>query len=110
MAIAMRVLCVHGVGHPEQDAAWEVPWENVISTGMQTWGADLQPQFRFTAYDALFDRSSLNMATVIEAIGRLSVSGIIHGIEDLFHRARGFSEFSDRVRWTAGMIAQWAAN
>jgi pimeloyl-ACP methyl ester carboxylesterase len=69
----------------------------------------MQAEFRFTAYDDLFDRAALNLATVLEAVARLSASGIVHGIGDLF-RPRGLGALSERVRWTAGMVAQWAAD
>ncbi len=94
----LRVLCIHGVGHQEKDTGWQIRWQ-----------PEIRPEFRFTEYDALFDAAELDAATVAEAILRLSASGIVHGIGDLFRRRRAFGGLAERVRWTAGMVAQWAA-
>ena len=110
MAKTVRFLCVHGVGHPEKDRTWEKQWEDVVRGTIRQWQDDLELEFQFSSYDEFFDKASLNTATVVEAVARLSVSGIAHGLGDLFRRSRGFGGLSERVRWTAGMIAQWAAD
>lgn len=106
----LRVLCIHGVGHQERDTGWQIRWQALVAEGLQRWDPEIRPEFRFTAYDALFDAAELDAATVAEAILRLSASGIVHGIGDLFRRRRGFGAVAERVRWTAGMVAQWAAD
>jgi hypothetical protein len=89
---------MYGVGHREKDTGWQIRWQ-----------PEIRPEFRFAEYDALFDAAELNAATVAEAILRLSASGIVHGVGDLFRRRRTFGVLAARVRWTAGMVAQWAA-
>jgi predicted alpha/beta hydrolase family esterase len=106
----IRVLCVHGVGHQEQDTAWQQQWKRIIADGIGRWQADTRAECRFTNYDHLFDDAKLTAAIVAEAIFRLSASGIVHGIGDLFRRPRGIRGLSEQVRWTAGMVAQWAAD
>jgi hypothetical protein len=89
---------MYGVGHREKDTGWQIRWQ-----------PEIRPEFRFAEYDALFDAAELNAATVAEAILRLPASGIVHGVGDLFRRRRAFGVLAARVRWTAGMVAQWAA-
>jgi hypothetical protein len=36
-------------------------------------------------------------------------SGVIHGLGDMMGGARALSDVPDLIRWTAGMIAQWAS-
>lgn len=110
MAKTLQVLCIHGVGHQEKDPRWEKQWKDTVRQGIQQWQVDLDPAFHFTAYDQFFDHASLDTVTVLKAVARLSASGIVHGVGDLFRRTRGFGQLSDRVRWTAGMVAQWAAD
>src|SRR6185295_5519309 len=39
----------------------------------------------------------------------LLASGVVHGVEDIIPGTRGLKELPAQVRWTAGMIAQWAS-
>ncbi len=107
---SVKVLCIHGVGHQEKDTRWQLRWQALVVEGLQHWHTGIQSEFRFTEYDALFDATDLNAATVAEAIIKLSASGVVHGIGDLFRRRRAFVGLAERVRWTAGMVAQWAAD
>ncbi|NNU43350.1 caspase family protein [Ramlibacter sp. B156] len=49
------------------------------------------------------------MPEVIEALYRLSSSGLFHGLTDRLRSRGGLASALDSVRWTAGMIAQWVA-
>lgn len=109
-ARTVKVLCVHGVGHQEADVAWQEDWRREIAGGLASWSPGVAAELEFVAYDHLFDAADLDPATVAEAILRLTASGFMHGVADLFRRRRGLAEVSERVRWTAGMVAQWAAD
>ena len=104
----LSILCVHGIGHGEVDPALEPSWTGAITADLQRWNAELIVEFQFLRYDDLFDHAPLNPATYAGAVARFLVSGITHGVGDLFTRSRGLLEFPDQVRWTAGMVAQWA--
>jgi len=60
-------------------------------------------------YDTLFDKAPLNPVTYAKAFAELLASGIVHGVGDLFTRERGLFDVPDQIRWTAGMVAQWAS-
>jgi hypothetical protein len=60
-------------------------------------------------YDDLFDHAPLNPLVYGEAMARLMASGVVHGIGDLISGTRGLFDLPDQIRWTAGMIAQWAS-
>lgn len=111
----MKILCIHGVGHqdavdPEAAAEnWRRDWEGVVSQGLRKWNAGANPEFRFPAYDPFFEAAPLKAATVIEALGRLTASGLFYGVVDMFRSRRGIGDMMDSVRWSAGMVAQWVA-
>ena len=104
----LSILCVHGVGHGDSDPALVPSWTKAITDDLQRWSANLTVDPDFLSYDDLFDHAPLNPATYAEAMTKLMASGIVHGIADLFPGSRGLSDLPDQVRWTAGMIAQWA--
>jgi hypothetical protein len=106
----IRILCVHGVGRQEIDLSWQEGWKQTVTKGLQPWNPKLQPAFQFVRYEDLFEGAKLDTATIAAAILRLTASGILHGIGDLLPRRRGLAELSERARWTAGMVAQWAAD
>ena len=106
----ITILLVHGVGHKEADASWSEDWKDSITNGVRVWNPATQLRFETVQYDALFERSDVSAAVVAEAMARLMASGVVHGIGDLFGRRRGVRGFSDPLRWTAGMVAQWAAD
>ena len=107
---ALRILCVHGVGHQENDPAFEATWRNAITTGLAEWTHERAFQIQFVAYDDLFAADPPDVLDVAKAVVKLSASGLIHGIGDLFRRRRGFGDLAESVRWTAGMVVQWAEN
>ena len=106
----LRVLCVHGVGHQEKDPAFENTWRDAITAGLTEWTFDRTFQIEFVAYDDLFAADPPSAFEVAAALVKLGASGIFHGIGDLFHRRRGFGDLAESVRWTAGMVVQWAEN
>lgn len=102
------VLCIHGVGHGDADPQLRPLWTKTITDSIQRWNADRQVQCEFLDYDDLFDKAPLNAATVAAALAKLSLSGITHGIADFFGLSRDFGGVQETLRWTAGMVAQWA--
>jgi metacaspase-1 len=104
----LSILCVHGIGHGDVDPTLMPSWRDAITVDLQRWTPGLQVDFDFLLYDDLFDHAPLNPGTYAEALAKLAASGIVHGIGDLLPGSRGLFDLPDQVRWTAGMIAQWA--
>jgi hypothetical protein len=102
------VLCIHGVGDHHSDPSWQFEWRNAILSGLDAWRPGPDPRIEFVVFDHLFERHELDAATIAKAIWKLGVSGMVHGIGDMFRRRRGLLEIPERLRWTAGMVAQWA--
>jgi hypothetical protein len=109
MAEPLSILCIHGVAHGDADAALVPTWTGAIVADIQRWQPEREVALDFLRYDDLFDHAPLNLAVYGEAFGRLMASGVLHGIGDLLGGARALSDVPDVIRWTAGMIAQWAA-
>jgi metacaspase-1 len=111
MARPISVLCVHGVGHGDVDPDLEATWTKAISDGLTAWDPGLQDAVAcdFLKYDPLFEKAPLNPVTYAHAFASTLASGVVHGIGDLFTRERGLLEVPDKVRWTAGMVAQWVS-
>lgn len=106
----MRILCIHGVGNGDKNIAWREEWTRAVTQGLRQWGDRRPLEFHFTAYDDLFEAAPLDTGTVIEALVRLSASGLFHGFLDLFRSRGGMRDTLKAVRWTAGMVAQWVAH
>lgn len=104
----LSILCVHGIGHGDADPGLIPSWRDAITLDLQRWTPGLQVDFAFLAYDDEFDHAPLNAAIYGAAVAKLMASGIVHGIGDLLPGSRGLADVPDQVRWTAGMIAQWA--
>ena len=109
-AAPLRILCVHGVGHQESDPAFESVWRDAITAGLTEWTLARSFEIEFVAYDALFAAHPLSAFDYAQAMVKLGASGIVHGFADLFRRRRGFGDVAESVRWTAGMVVQWAEN
>ncbi len=107
-APTLRILCVHGVGHQEKDPAFEATWKSAITQGLSEWTFGRAFQIEFVAYDDIFAANPPSALAVAQAVAKLTVSGIIHSIGDLFRPRRGFGEVKESIRWTAGMVVQWA--
>jgi hypothetical protein len=104
----IRVLCVHGVGHQEGDPDFENQWRLAVASGVMRWSMAKPMELRFVKYDDLFAAAPLSTLEVAAAVAKLSVSGLVHTIGDLFHPSRGFGQIRESMRWTAGMVVQWA--
>lgn len=104
-----RILCVHGVGHHEGDPANEGAWRAAIAAALEAAGGGAGAELEFVAYDEFFAAQPLGPVQVLEAVWKLGRSGMVNGISDLFGtRSRG--DVSSMLRWTAGMVVQWAEN
>lgn len=112
MANSISVLCVHGVGHGDADPALEDHWTEAIAAGLAGWLPEGTAQVHcdFLKYDTLFEKAPLNAASYASAFASLLASGVVHGSGDAFRRERAIFEFPDQLRWTAGMVAQWASD
>jgi hypothetical protein len=106
----MTILCIHGVGDHHTNTAWQTGWKDAILDGLRRWNAAATADIQFLMYDQLFDKAALNAGTVASAVWKLGISGVWHGIGDLFRRPRGLTDLPNELRWTAGMVAQWAEN
>lgn len=106
----IRIFAVHGVGQHAADRSWQIAWARAMARGILHWQPDAQLHVRYMMYDDQFARLNISAADVLVAATKLLASGIWHGIGDLFTRKRGLDELSYRVRWTAGMVVQWAEN
>lgn len=103
------VLCVHGVGHGDKDATLQPTWAEAITANIKRWQSSATVDCRFFKYDDLFDHAPLNPVVYGKAFAELLASGVVHGIGDLFGATRGLLDVPDQIRWTAGMVAQWAS-
>ena len=101
-------LCVHGVGHGEADPQMRPTWTKAITDAVQRWNPGRPVQCEFVDYDDLFAKAPLDPLVVTEALAKLSLSGLVHGVGDLLGLSRDFGGIPDTLRWTAGMVAQWA--
>ncbi|HWZ73634.1 MAG TPA: caspase family protein [Casimicrobiaceae bacterium] len=108
MASSLTILCVHGVGHQELDPDVRAAWQTAITAAVRTWDPNVQPTIDFLEYDALFDHAPLNLATYGIAMGKLLASAIVHGVGDAVEATRGLGDVPEKVKWTAGMVAQWS--
>jgi len=111
----LKILGVHGIGDHHSNLAWEEEWKNAIESGLRRWSPGIECEFSFLLHDAIFDKYPISALDVAEAVAKLGASGVYHSIGDaltgLFSRRRGFFEdVSSTVRWTAGMVVQWAEN
>ncbi len=112
MPETMRVLCVHGVGNHRDDLDWQSQWREVIERGVRTWDPQRQVELDFIMYDDIFAQHPISVAATASALAQLMMSGVVHGITDIFRTrgARGLFDIPERLRWTAGMVVQWVEN
>ncbi|MBL1215985.1 MAG: caspase family protein [Planctomycetes bacterium] len=110
----MRVLCVHGVGNHSRTSEWKDKWTKAIEWSVVQWNPTISVETDFVMYDDIFEHHPVDPITIAGAVTQLLSSGIVHGIGDLFRTHRGMSrglfDIPDTIRWTAGMVAQWAAS
>jgi len=102
---ARSILCIHGVGHGDADRNLRPRWRRAIRSGIERSKPKAGADVDFLDYDDLFDHAPLNPVVYARAFERLLESGIEHGLLG----AREARDLPDEIRWTAGMIAQWAS-
>ncbi|MBI4438170.1 caspase family protein [Candidatus Uhrbacteria bacterium] len=113
--MSFPILCIHGIGHGDADPSWRAGWTSAIVSGLSRWGQQVSPSdITFLEYDSFFEKAKINPLLVAEAFARLMGSLVVHGVGDLVgtpgakRLARG--GVGEAVRWTVGMVAQWAAD
>lgn len=109
MAQHLSILCVHGVGHGDEDPKLRPAWEAAITENLLRARDNVKPVFDFLPYDPFFEHAPLNPRVYAEAMARLLASGVLHGVSDFFVGTRGIFDLPAQIRWTAGMVAQWAS-
>ena len=69
MAQSLSILCVHGVGHGDNDTALPAAWSKVIEDSLLAWNPALQGAITcdFLLYDKLFEKAPLNPVTYAKA-------------------------------------------
>lgn len=111
MADAMRILCVHGVNTAEANPEWQQEWTEIIQRRLHSFQPRLQvdaPQF--VHYNDIFKKYDFGPIDEMQAFFKLTASGVWHGIGDWFAGRRGLGDVPHALRWTAGMVVQWAEN
>jgi metacaspase-1 len=107
----VKILCVHGVGHAEQDPHWNQPWRDAITNAFTRWNNFDAPEFSVVAYDDLFANAPLNPFEYV-AVGELLASAAWHAIAGPSGaKAFGPPDLGNYAgRWFAGMVAQWVVD
>jgi metacaspase-1 len=108
----VKILCVHGVGHAEQDPHWNQPWRDAITNAFTRWNNFDAPEFSVVAYDDLFANAPLNPFEYVAAVGELLASAAWHAIAGPSGaKAFGPPDLGNYAgRWFAGMVAQWVVD
>lgn len=104
----LKVLGVHGIGHQESREEWEPQWTDVIQQGIAHWSQEIVAQTTFVNYDDIFGSAAMTPQGTVAGVGKLLLNGFIYGLGDAFRPRRGFDEISEKIKWYAGMITQWA--
>jgi hypothetical protein len=109
---ATKILCVHGIGHAEEDPRWNQPWDEIITDAFKRCNNPEPPQFAVVAYDDLFKDAPLNPAEYFEAVAELLASAAWHSIAGpSAARAFGPPDLGMYAsRWFAGMVVQWVVD
>ncbi len=109
----LRVFMVHGVGHGDspEAGAWKDQWMSAFRASAQKAGYP-DPggiEFVFASFDAIFDKYPLDAWTIAHGIFILG--------RDAASPPPGWAprelrtlDFTETVRWTAGMVVQWIEN
>ncbi|WP_136659024.1 caspase family protein [Nitratireductor sp. XY-223] len=116
---AVKVTCIHGVGHHPNGGAWQDNWEAALDRSLARLGKPVELEVAYFLYDHIFEAFNITPQSTLAALTKLAASGLVHGIGDLLSPreralprpgARAARGLSDSVRWTAGMVVQWADN
>ncbi len=106
----VKVLAVHGIGNHHSDLSWQDEWRKVITKSIQTWKPSADVEVEFVMHDDLFEQHPIGFETSTAAVTTL-LGGAIGSLFGGGNRAtRNVRGLGDMVRWTAGMIAQWAGD
>ena len=116
----LKLLTMHGVGGHDVEGKWEDRWAQAIAESLSRISSSVEPELSFVHYDDIFDAQDITASGTFEAVAKLGASGLWHGIGDLWSGvfSRGLARgrvarpksIPDRLRWTAGMVVQWAEN
>lgn len=99
----LRILCVHGVGQHPPGGAWEREWCDVVAASLARVAPAVRPEFSFVYYDALFEKHAVGFFDTVEALAKLTASGIAAPF-----RSRGLERgLGSSLRWSAGMVVKW---
>lgn len=103
----MKIIALHGIGHAEAKPGWENEWKNLIDRHL----GDSVPDTEVIsfAYDEPFAKAPLDDSVVLKALIELGSSAVGNAVLDYFGWKRSRGSWSPKIRWTAGMVAQWAA-
>lgn len=104
----LKMLCVHGVGEHEQDLDWVEQWRSWVETGLRVYDPTVHVEADLLFFQEFFEKAPINQITYAKALASLVGSGLWHGFIPGQRNVRGKLGYSQRVRWTAGMVAQWA--
>lgn len=114
----MQALCIHGVGAHPPGGQWQHLWASALSRSFARQQPDAELHTSYFHYDSAFENTTLTPSGLLSAIAKLSVSGLSHGFDDFFSgytqhgarrpTARAARGLKDSLRWTAGMLLQWA--
>lgn len=104
---ALKVLCIHGISGVERTAERlreaEAKWTMAVQKALRN--SSRIPQVYFLQYDDVF--AATPEIDYAAAVTELISSWLHHGRRIAEPESRGLGE---EVRWTAGMVAQWATN
>ena len=106
----VKVLAVHGIGNHHTDQSWQNEWQTVITNSIRAWQPNAQVEVEFVMHDDLFEQHPVDLDTTTQALGTL-LSGAVGSLFGGRTRAtRSVRGLGDVVRWTAGLVAQWAGD
>lgn len=103
----MKIVAIHGIGNHEAVPGWENVWPALIKPHLGEEAENVEV-ISF-AYDDLFAEAELDEGVVLKSLVELSSSGVSNAVLDFFGWKRSRGSWSPKIRWTAGMVAQWAA-
>lgn len=106
----LKLLCIHGVGEHEENIDWVEQWRSWVESGLRAYDPSVQVEADLLYFQEFFEKAPINPLTYARALASLIGSGIWHGFVPGRRNIRGEHGYSQRVRWTAGMVAQWADN
>lgn len=105
--MSRAILCIHGIGREEAKPAFRPSWDAAIRQAMGPAGP--QARIDFLDYDDIFAAQPPGGLTYARALLELAAGWIGGAVEDAL-RPRGLLDLPERVKWTAGMVAQWVVS